>query len=388
MENCVLCFGSFPSTNEQQRISCGNPNCIQEMCVDCIQHLIQHSYTNQILPTCPVQTCREIYLDSDLNSKEDVPREFIDKYRKACFDFFLKSNGDSIQKKILEQEIIDKIRAEKLQFLEASFPPAIALVARIAFKHKLHKINEHKKELVHLKVNSNNKKCFYQSCCGFLEEEEENIWKCLSCESRYCKLCEKDLESILYRTDKEKDHICNESDVESLNIVNGMIRCPGCDIAVFKDIGCDFITCANCSTRFHYKTGEATNHGSVNAKIVLAPEQRFLSSLYRNELSPVGMETLLLIESLRPPQISKNSILRPIHKFLKTPEKFKNNLNLKNNTTRELVNALDKYTRNKYISKKYIQTVSKIEKRLLFVSGEKLLSPIEDFLQTCLQELR
>ncbi len=367
---CALCFYSLET--EEKKFPCGNPKCVNKICFDCFRHLIHYSYENKVLPSCPVQNCREIYLDSDLNGLNLSLKE---KYRTACFDFFLKSDGDSIQKDILEREIIDKIRADKLQFLEKSFPPAVGLVSRVAFKQKLHKINEHKKELVHLKLTSNKKKCFFQSCNGFLDENDK-IWVCFSCESRFCKKCEKEID-----VSRLERHHCNENDVQSLAIINGMIRCPGCDIPVFKNVGCDFITCSNCSTNFHYKTGEISNHGSTNVKIQLAPEQRLLSALYRNELNEKTMELILLIESLRPPVVSKDIILRPIHRSLKN-----NNVTNRKNNEKELVYLLEKYTRYKYNARDYVQTISKIEKRFLSSSCSSLT--LEEFLRDALDSLR
>ena len=355
---CGLCFFSLDETGGEN-ISCANPNCASKMCVDCLGHLIHYSSENKSLPCCPVKTCGEIYYFSDVqkNKQKILPAQ----YKKACFDFFLQSDGDSIEKQILEREIIEKIRAEKLEFLEKSFPEAVGLVARISFKHKLNKINEKKKELVHLKVSGNKKKCFFQSCTGFLDEldEVDKVLVCLLCENHFCKLCEKEL-------DKEdaKKHECDQNDIESLNIVNGMTRCPGCNLPVFKNVGCDFITCSSCSVSFHYKTGERTNHGSVNLKIQLAPEQRLLSALYRSELEEKqSMELMLTIESLRPLVVSKNIILYPIHRFIKTSYRYhRPDPYIRQKHENEVACNLEKYTRYKHESKKYVQTMLKIEK--------------------------
>ncbi len=357
--NCVLCFFVIGITDKS--ITCGNPSCSAAMCMDCFEHLIQYSCHEKVLPTCPSQSCKEIYLYIDVAKAR---KDLTEQHKRASFDSFLKLNEDSLQKKILEQAIIHKIRAEKVRFLEESFPPAVSLVARIAFKHKLHKINEAKKDLVHMKISSNKRRCFYQSCNGFLDDQDnENsapkLFVCMLCESNFCKFCEQDLS-----LDSQLVHQCREEDVQSLSLINGMVRCPGCNFPVFKDIGCDFITCSTCSTNFHYKTGEKTNHGSVNAKIQVAPELRLLSILYASVLGQRSLEILLSIEAFRPETVSKNIILRPVFSYLK-----KLNVNPDNRTKAthelELVRALDKYTLYKYSSKKYIQILSTIEKRLL-----------------------
>lgn len=382
---CALCFFAFEDIPGYQ-ICCGNPTCGSKICKDCLQHLLHYCARNKFVPNCPVQSCQEIYLYSDVKrmdfnkqtkparrrrrtviSTETLPeyienteKVFTTQYEKASFGFFLKSNGDAIRKQILEQEMLNKIRAEKLHFLENSFPPAVGLVARVAFKHKLHRVNENKKELVHLKVRAQQKKCFYQVCTGFLEANG-NVWVCMLCDSRFCKKCENAL--VL-----SSGHTCNEADVKSLGLINDMIRCPGCNLPVFKDIGCDFITCSNsaCGVHFHYKTGEITNHGSINSKIILAPAKRKLSIIYENRLNGSSLALLLLIESMQPVTVSKNIILRPLHKFMKNKNDRDHVVTRHTRRTHEqdLAVALETYTRYKQESKRYTQALLKIENQL------------------------
>lgn len=383
---CALCFVTLDE-NKRENTCCANPNCSSKICIDCLEHLIQYSVNNSVLPCCPVQTCKEIYFYTDIQRSN---MSIATQYKKACFDFFLKSDGDAIRQDILEQEIIDKIRAEKLQFLENSFPPAVGLVARISFKHKLHKISQSKKELVHLKVKNNKKRCFYQACTGFLDDNINNVTNgignngeiliCLLCETQFCKRCEKELDSS-----HNKKHECNEDDVRSLNLVHGMTRCPGCNLPVFKDVGCDFITCSSCSVSFHYKTGERTRHGSVNARIQLAPEERLLSAIYRKELPESCLELMLLIESFKPPVVPKHIILRPIHRSIKTSDSQR--------FERDLVIALEKYTRYKYNSKRYSQVIRNIEKHLskifssIHLNQDDLVCDLDLFLKDALDEI-
>lgn len=373
---CVLCF--FELNEKEKKITCVNKNCLNKICVECLIHIINYSYQHVVLPCCPAVSCRESILISDVQNS-GVSKEVIRTYATACFQFFLKSDGDSIQKNIIKQDMVDSIRRDKLQFLETSFPPAVALVARVAFKHKLHKILKHKQDLIDMKLKEQKKKCFLNTCIGFLDEHKEfghKWYTCLLCENIFCKNCEKEIDLSM-----PESHICNEDDIQSLNIINGMTRCPGCWLSVFKDVGCDFITCSNCSTSFHYKTGEKTKHGSINLSIKLPPNQRLLSALYKKELNENCLKYLLIIESLRPVQVSKNIIFRPIHRALKCNPNIISDYN-----KMDLVHMLEKYTHYKCDSKFYINIMSKIEKRLL--SGISGANGLEDYLQDSLTQLR
>lgn len=396
LASCALCFFALEDVVGYQ-ISCGNPQCHSKLCVDCMGHLLQYASQHQLLPSCPLQTCKEMFLYSDVKKLDAAGRETeIDRrtrkrklvqngggklagqYRRACFDYFLKSDGDAVRKQILELDMINKIRAEKLQFLENAFPEAVGLVARVALKHKLHKVNESRKALVHMKVQTHKRKCFFQSCTGFLEENG-HVLICMLCASRFCKDCEKEL--------NENDHECDEDDVRSLSVINEMIRCPGCDLPVFKDVGCDFITCSNsaCGVNFHYKTGEVTKHGSVNHKIQLAPEQRLLSVLYHDRLTTQSLQLLLTLESMRPAEVTKDTIVRPIHKYIKQIANGASPQTARESTENPLCLALEKYTDYKHAARKYARHLLRVETELKKCSDS---GELETTLETALTDLR
>ena len=93
-------------------------------------------------------------------------------------------------------------------------------------------------------------------CNGFLDEK----LVCMTCHTSFCLQCEKLLTS---------DHKCRPEDIESISVIKDMIHCPQCQLPVFKDVGCDSITCSNCGQLFKYSTGEKGGHGSINAPIKL-----------------------------------------------------------------------------------------------------------------------
>ena len=163
-----------------------------------------------------------------------------------------------------------------------------------------------------------------------------------------------------------------------------MIRCPGCNLPVFKDQGCDTITCSNCSTNFVYSTGEKGAGGSVNQKIQLAPEKRLLSSLYGSTLDDKCLNLLLRIESLQPLVVSKNTILRPLYNSIKKSSSSATN------PGKNMARLLEKYTISKYKTKKYMQIMTEIEKYFLkkeFYEKEKKQT-VEDFLFDTLEIVR
>lgn len=142
------------------------------------------------------------------------------------------------------------------------------------------------------------KPCFNILCKGSLD----NRYNCYLCGCRYCKECE---------MKKEDNHKCNKIDLDSLDIISNMIKCPKCLIPIEKSKGCNNMTCSSCQTNFCYRTGKIIKQGNHNAhvKININPNKvELLSNLYQDKYDKTIINKIIEIENLKFSTNSKDII--------------------------------------------------------------------------------
>ena len=204
-------------------------------------------------------------------------------------------------------------------------------------------LDKQKTKLINAKVNGANKRCFNLTCNGFLDPN----YICMMCSTEFCKDCEKKLKI---------GHVCRQEDLDSVNLVNDMIKCPGCKLPVFKNEGCDSITCSNCNTNFLYSTGKVGGHGSSNAKLAKTFEMQKkerLSDIFSNELDKETMELLLKLEALEPSVRNKEIILQPLKAYLKDRDE--------RTAARQIAKKINEYYTFKITYKRVHLALSKVE---------------------------
>lgn len=333
---CIICLSEL----DNKTYHCSNTLCNDKFCEECSILLIKYSREESLLPLCPSRNCQSTLLLCDISS---LPKEIIYEYEQCCLDFFLKDQGDTVKKQLQERNIINQLRKERQQFISQTYPEAIALVASITFKNKMNKIDKQQQKIVQKQIELNNRKCMNTICSGYLDD---NLM-CLICYTNFCKQCEKIIDI---------NHKCKQEDLDSVNIVNNMIRCPGCKLPVFKNEGCNYITCSNCSTNFEYTTGELSSHGSHNIKLNIDLNQTYkLSFSYKHKVPEHLLSLLLDLENLEPKKLNKNMILVPIKEYYQTNNR---------NVAKKLVKQLEKYYLNQYKVRDYIKYMIKIEELL------------------------
>jgi hypothetical protein len=348
---CIVCFSDIEGKSYQ----CSNPKCDDKFCDECLTLLIKYHKEESLLPVCPSRNCRSTLLLCDIRS---LPKNIITEYEQCCLNFFLKDQGDNVKKQLLEKNIIDQLRKERQQFITQTYPEAIALVATITFKSKLNQLDKQKKKIVQKQIESSNRKCMNTICGGYLDDNLQ----CLTCSTNFCKRCEKRLDT---------NHKCKQEDLDSVNIVNNMIRCPGCNLPVFKNEGCNHITCSNCDTNFEYTTGELSSHGSTNTKLNIDINQvQRLSFSYKDRIPKNILPLLLELESFEPKKLNKDIILLPIKEYyqiidFQDGKNSQNNGNIRiNNISKKLAKQLEKYYLNQYKVQNYMNHMIKIEELL------------------------
>lgn len=354
--SCVVCFGDFD--NNEQANKCMDNNCNIYICTECLEMLITHSCRDNILPKCPGNKCDLSYT---LSCMKNINPTIVKTYELGCLDYFMKSNGDIVKKKITERNIILNLRQERLQFIEQKYPKGITLVAKIAFNDKLKKLDKQKQEIINLTLKNSKKPCINNICNGFLDDKFE----CMSCTTKFCAKCERALNN---------NHECNKHDLDSINLINDMIRCPTCKLPVFKNEGCDNITCSNCQTKFKYSTGQIGGSGSHNAKIVVnIGAKKLLSVEHRNILTKEELELILKIESLEPSIMSKNTLLTPIKTFIQNPS-------LKTKCAKILAKKIDAFTKSIYKSKNYNKCIVMINNLIMNKNEHNLIDKLNEII--------
>lgn len=337
MGECTICYVDFD--NNEPKYTCSEPECQTYTCKECIGMLIGHSKGEELLPTCPATDCHAPYILSEL---KDLSKNTIKDYNEACLNFMMKDKGDNVKKRMEEAKLIEKLREERLKFLEQTFPKAVTLVAKITFKDRLRKLDKQKSKIIQKKMENASRPCMNVTCSGFLDP---NL-VCMTCSTEFCKHCEVKL---------ELSHVCKQEDLDSVNLVNNMVHCPGCKLPVFKNEGCDSITCANCRTRFKYSTGEKGGHGSSNAPLKTKVDHRRtnLSESFASIIPENRMKLVLTLEAKRPAVKSKDILLGPIKRYIQTDEKEK--------CAKQLAKKLDVYTKSKYKNRDYHRYTVEIE---------------------------
>ena len=222
-------------------------------------------------------------------------------------------------------------------------------MTNIAFKPKLKRLAKQKaaeravlRQAAVLKLQVKHRSCMNSTCGGFLIN-----MICSVCQTEFCKRCEKIL---------DKTHQCKQEDLDSVNFVNNLIRCPQCVLPVFKNEGCNNISCSNCGCKFLYSTGEEGGSGSHNTKIAVDIEQRYkLSILYKDKIPPSCVKSLVELESLEPKSLSKDIMLLPVKKYIETKNEKMAKL---------LANKIDTYYQNRLLIRDYQTYMLKLENML------------------------
>lgn len=348
---CCICFGTLDELGEEKAdaVTCGNPRCVTWCCGSCFKESVNYCQKERKVPQCPGTNCQELYLYSSCKTDKALREQ----YALGAFWQMQDSEGDNVNRRLTEERLTHKERQAKYEFVELKFPAAAALVAKIAFRPKLQRIDRYRRETVKARIQRSSLRCPLMTCTGLLgDKTSDRITTCLLCDSKFCARCEQLL------TESCSSHACDDADLKSLEFIAGMVKCPGCNLPVQKDVGCNSITCANCGTNFLYTTGERGGSGSQNAALPQTNSVRLLSAVYgADKLPPNLLEQLLQLESLEPTEVSKNSILKLLHEHAREADPSSH----LNKYAHKTAGALERYVVAKHRCKAYRNAMAKLE---------------------------
>lgn len=337
--SCSVCFCP-PETNDQI-YHCSDNLCQEFTCSDCMPNLINYSANNNVMPTCPHQDCNAFYIKSNLTT---LPQPLTIIYNKACLNYMMHGQGDIVKKRIEEKKMLNNLRKERFRLLEANFPAAITLVAQLTFKSKLRRLDKQKSKFLKNQLKNSHKACPNATCGGFLN----NNMSCMTCGTDFCNQCEQEL--------RTRPHQCKQEDLDSINLINDMVKCPECKLPIFRASGCNHMRCSNCGTNFLYTTGKAGGSGNGhNSKITVNISKKFkLSHMYSSMVKQSTLNLILQVEALEPPLVSKDTLLQPLTYFIKTKKEAV--------CGKSLAARMDKYILNRNLNKFYHKQIVAIEK--------------------------
>ena len=329
-QECVVCF-----MTSNDYLTCSNPSCQTPVCYDCLSTYLDISLRENSIPPCP--NCRRVYLISDIKHAECKT-----KYDQCCLADLITHKGDDARRTWEITNKIIAIRNERKIFLEERFPRAISFTAQICMPNKLRRVDKQLTDKIEKQTQESTRVCMNLMCTGSLDA---NL-KCLTCQTSFCKVCEKRL---------TVDHVCNVDDISSIQMIQQSVKCPNCLLPIFRSDGCNNMTCSNCGTAFLYSTGERGGSGSHNAptevrtKIRLSVE--YLKYLTDNKL----LNNMVVFEQQEPDKPSYEKIQNMLLVY------YKNKMTLTSGEQRTLSLLYEKYQQKTLKYQAYMSSLVDLE---------------------------
>ena len=343
---CIICFS--PIIKKLQSLSCCDPSCTSCICLDCGGALLEFSAGEKEIPRCPAISCRQHYLLSQVKLL-DSDFESVAVYSQLCFDHFVREKKDELDNKVNHASMMENIRKQKVDFIDTNFPIAIALTIKYALSSKLKAVNVASRSNVRKSLVSMNKKCFNACCPGKLDDVTGT---CIVCNTVFCKECE---------MPKFNGHVCTQENIDSVQFVKTLIKCPTCRLPVIRSWGCNFITCSVCKTNFDYTTGVKTvdgNHQHVHTTLNTTTK---LSE--RISCLDIDKSLLIQIDRLAPGEPVLTRIISLLANVYNANANVKVNANANKNNSAylQIAKEYEKYKCAQYAYKAYYRALVNIE---------------------------
>lgn len=335
--DCLICF--YP-IQQGDSITCGNPECSASICSECAKSYILFSKTENQIAKCPSSSCRNEYLYSNIKK---LGKEYEILYNDTCFQYFNMENTNDVDNIVNHDLLLDKIRKERKEFIQLQFPVAISLTIEHALSSKMRKIDKQNRLKIKKIINDSNRKCINLLCPGKLNAD----FKCLTCDTIFCKQCEKKTHI---------GHICKDEDIQSLQFIKSLVKCPKCLYPVIRSYGCNNMTCSVCKTDFNYITGQISvvggNHDNAHTEIntSIKPSERF-----KNDYNIDVLKLLIEFENKTPKEESLTYILKQLIKIKKGETELCDNIK------ESIAKSYEKHQTSVYRQKRYYKLAQIIE---------------------------
>jgi hypothetical protein len=183
---------------------------------------------------------------------------------------------------------------------------------------------------------------------------------------------------------KKDDHVCDEHEVKTKEMMKEIIKCPNCSIAITRSEGCNHMTCASCKTMFLYTTGEISTSGSHNKDVILREIHKQSVEFEKDDLYDVDtLDVLRNIEDKAPGNSTgKTVLLNIIKEYLVRIENGEMIDDLKEKYCKKIASKYEDYLSKKYYKTRYYKIVAEIQQ----LHDEKKLT--KDILQTIRENMK
>jgi hypothetical protein len=289
--------------------------------------------------------------------KNYVDDKYLELYVECVHAYLMKDKETTVNSAISQKEIMERIKNERKNFMQNHISKAINLTIKIALKKKLDSINSSNKKIVKSQADKSNRRCIISSCNGILNKTDSALC-CILCDNKFCLKCEK----LLAGT-----HTCKKEDIESIDFISSLVKCPKCSLPVQKSDGCNYMTCAVCNTHFDYITGQPTdvgNHGKNTD--VRVQKTLLLSRVYADLYAQTILDLLDEIENMKPTVVPFDQIVKILVDIKKaqSPDEITGVIDEKavKELKIKLAKQLGKYFSGKVVYKKYTNLIANIEK--------------------------
>lgn len=339
MENheCLVCLES-----PEDLISCTNKECNSLVCSNCIADVIKYATVTNALPKCPSLQCRGYYQYSKLSSS------LANSLANTYLNHFSILYEGKVTASLNSSKMLTILRDRRIAKLSEMFPKAILYTAEIALSSKLKNLTKMQKQKQSDSYTLT-KKCINHNCTGMLKEKMVTL-VCVLCDNEVCKMCEKTY---------ELNHQCKESDIESIEFLNSVIKCPGCGISIEKNTGCDHMNCANCKTHFNYKTGARMGGFHIQLEVVNLQTHTvidtFRDAMGKEEDSSEYEKVLANIISNTPTEPNITALIRVI-------TSYKNKETTKKQALVKLISTFESYIKQREMYRNYILVTDELIK--------------------------
>jgi hypothetical protein len=297
--DCSICLGEL---EDAKSVHCYN--CPSAICEECMVRFMEYCYKANDIPRCA--GCKIEILH------KQVPRNLLKQYNKVCTQYLL--NEVDIKLLLLKQanqdEFLEKLKKEKLEFVASNFPVAISKVIELALSKKMKKVNRTNSKYMDNISKQYHKKCMNIVCTKGMLYSKGNDLECNLCNNLFCGKCEIKKSHI-------GEHTCKNEDLESIKLRESFVKCPKCRLPVSKSEGCNNITCSICKTNFCYISGDIVMSGNhTDTSLTLKKDQeyklsRLLVQYYPNNI----IELLRQIEKCEPKHVSIDPIISSLKKI-------------------------------------------------------------------------
>lgn len=280
--SCIFCF-DIP-TPPVVAVSCRGYECRLIACSECVETMVKVCRdTVRSMPTCE---CRCEYTHSQLLPV--LSTEIMEMYIVMCKRNLELDNPTSTVSRADHAAMITAVRQRIRKNMSEALPAAVVHTMIISgLEKKL--IEREQKNSVFKAPQELLRQCVSFTCKGKLVDNGQ-VLKCHKCSLLVCKACDVVRSAVA--------HTCRKEDLDTVESLKDVKKCPKCGVPATRGSGCIFVTCPYCDTKFDSTTGIPSPCGGHKEGVYKPlPKHRNLSDMATDD---EGRDLLNAIQDVTP----------------------------------------------------------------------------------------